>query len=160
MQSSWITDEEFGNGYLELKSAPLASKSSAGNSAATHSGSTINISQSEPIGGKVGTLPSQHPESSNSVKDQVLKTKTSDGRLERAESISTVKSDQGHLKLKGGSLVSGSDAQSPMPSAALQSGTSRSMENKKQVNESSNRTSDENMGKAAPKNSSESEVLC
>ncbi|XP_021832088.1 THO complex subunit 2 isoform X1 [Prunus avium] len=157
-KSSWITDEEFGNGYLELKSAPLASKSSAGNSAATHSGSTINISQSEPIGGKVGALPSQHPESSNSVKDQILKTKTSDGRLERAESIPTVKSDQGHLKLKGGSLVSGSDAQSPMPSAALQSGTSRSMENKKQVNESSNRTSDENMGKAAPKNSSESEL--
>ncbi|CAB4304213.1 unnamed protein product [Prunus armeniaca] len=57
-KSSWITDEEFGNGYLELKSAPLASKSSAGNSAATHSGSTINISQSEPIGGKVGALPS------------------------------------------------------------------------------------------------------
>ncbi|CAB4273698.1 unnamed protein product [Prunus armeniaca] len=80
LQSSWITDEEFGNGYLELKSAPLASKSSAGNSAATHSGSTINISQSEPIGGKVGALPSQHPESSNSVKDQILKTKTSDGR--------------------------------------------------------------------------------
>lgn len=148
LQPSWVTDEEFGMGYLELKPAPsLAAKSSASNSVALQSGSGLNISLSEPAGGKV-------TDAANSVKDQMLKTKPADGRLERAEGVSNGKSDSGNLKLKGGSMANGSDA-----SAVLQSGSSRSTENKKQVDEFSNRTSDDNITKVGPKNSLESEVF-
>ncbi|KAI9168848.1 hypothetical protein LWI28_002735 [Acer negundo] len=123
---SWVTDEEFGMGYLELKPAPsLASKSLA--------------------------------DSGHSVRDLILRTKPADGRLERTESTPLVKSDQGHLKLKGGSLTNGSDVHSSMPAAAVQAGTSRSVENQKLVDESSNRTLDENMSRTSAKNSAESE---
>ncbi|KAM5566947.1 THO complex subunit 2 [Rosa sericea] len=154
---SLVSDEEFCMGYVELKST-ASSKPSASNSGAIQSGPAVNNSQTEPIGGRAGTLVSQHSELINSARDHVSKTKPADGRLERAESISTAKSDQGHLKLKGASLVNGSDAQASVPSATLQSGTSRPIENQVQVNEISNRTPDENMGKLAAKNTSESEL--
>lgn len=146
-------------GYVELKSA-ASSKPLSSNSVALQSGPSVNISQTEPVGGRAGALVSQHSDLINSARDHVSKTKPADGRLERAESILTAKSDQGHLKLKGGSLVNGSDAQASVPSAVLQSGTSRPIENQVQVNEISNRTPDENVGKVAAKNTSESEVLC
>lgn len=156
MQPSWVTDEEFGMGYLELKPAPsLAAKSSVSNSAALQSGSAIGISSSDPAGGKPSLM-----DSANSVKDQMLKTKSVDGRVERTDGVSSAKSDSGNLKLKGGSLVNGSDTQSSMPLAVLQSGTSRSIENKKQVDDFSNRTLDDNVAKAGPKNSLEPEVVC
>lgn len=151
MQPSWVSDEEFGNGHLDLKNGQNGSKSSAGNSIAA---------QGEPMGARVGAVPSQHSDSTNSGKDQTLKRKLVDGRLERGESSPTAKSDQGHVKLKASSSVNGSDAKPSITSAAFQPVTARSIENKKQVNEFSNKASDENMGKAAPKNSTESEVLC
>ncbi|GAY56567.1 hypothetical protein CUMW_172890 [Citrus unshiu] len=135
-KSFWVTDEEFGMGYLELKPAPsLASKSLSGNVVAVQ-GSAINVSQSEPGTG-------------NSVKDHISRAKPGDGRLERTESISHVKSD--NVKLKGSSLTNGSDIHSSMPSTAVQAEMSRVVENQKQVDE------DENMAKVAMKNSAESE---
>ncbi|PON53679.1 THO complex [Trema orientale] len=149
---SWVTDEEFGMGYLELKPAPssLAAKSSVGNLVAIQSGSAINVSQNEYAGVKTNVS-----DSSNSVKDQMLKARPADGRTERTEGVSNMKSDPGNVKLKGGSLINGTDAQSAMPSAGLSSG--KSLENQKQVDESINRP-DENLGKVAPKNSSEPEL--
>ncbi|KAM1011881.1 hypothetical protein ACFX2C_047172 [Malus domestica] len=146
---SWVSDEEFGNGHLDLKNGQNGSKSSAGNSIAA---------QGEPMGGRVGAVPSQHSDSMNSGKEQTLKRKLVDGRLERGESSPTAKSDQGHVKLKASSSVNGSDAKPSITSAAFQPATARSIENKKQVNEFSNKASDENMGKAAPKNPTESEL--
>ncbi|KDO60822.1 hypothetical protein CISIN_1g000195mg [Citrus sinensis] len=135
-RSFWVTDEEFGMGYLELKPAPsLASKSLSGNVVAVQ-GSAINVSQSEPGTG-------------NSVKDHISRAKPGDGRLERTESTSHVKSD--NVKLKGSSLTNGSDIHSSMPSTAVQAEMSRVVENQKQVDE------DENMAKVAMKNSAESE---
>ncbi|KAF3432078.1 hypothetical protein FNV43_RR26817 [Rhamnella rubrinervis] len=150
---SWVTDEEFGMGYLELKPAPsLAAKSSVSNSVPLQSGSAIGISSSDPAGGKASLM-----DSANSVKDQMLKKSSVDGRVERAEVVSSMKSDAGNLKLKGGSLVNGSDTQSSICLAVLQSGTSRSIENKKQVDEFSNKTLDDNVAKAGAKNSLEPE---
>lgn len=150
LQPSWVTDEEFGMGYLELKPAPsLAAKSSVPNSVALQSSSAISISLSEPAGGKASLTDAANP-----IKDQMLKTKPADGRLERAEGVSNVKSDSGNIKLKGGSTANGSDAL-----AVLQSGTSRSIENQKQVDEFSNRTVDDNVTRVGPKNSLESEVF-
>lgn len=145
-------------GYVELKSAS-SSKPSASNSGAIHSGPAVNNSQTEPAGGKAGTLVSQHAELIDSARDHVSKAKPADGRSERAESVSTAKSDPGHLKHKGASLVNGSDAQASVPSATLQAGTSRPIENQVQLNETSTRRAEENTGKLAAKNTSESEVL-
>ena len=65
------------------------------------------------------------------------------GRLERTKNVSLVKSDPVHAKVKGGSLVNGSDIQQSMPSTASHARTSRSGENQTQVGESTNRTLDE-----------------
>ncbi|KAI7993665.1 THO complex subunit 2 [Camellia lanceoleosa] len=148
---SWVTDDDFGMGFLELKPAPsLASKSLGGSS-------VQNVPQNEPTGGRVFATGTQHPDSGNAVKDQILRTKPADGRLERTESAS-LKPDLGHVKLKGGSLLNGSDAQASMPSAAVHAGTSKSIENQKQMDESTNRILDENVPKVGSKTSAESQV--
>ncbi|KAK2998541.1 hypothetical protein RJ639_023350, partial [Escallonia herrerae] len=151
---SWVTEEEFGMGYLDLKPAPsLASKPSAVNVAAAQNGPGVNTSQNESAGGRiVGT--SQHSDFGNSVKEPLVRTKPVDGRLERTESTS-FKSDTGHGKLKGGSLANGSDSPSTVPSAA-QAGVSRSVDNQKQLDELVNKTSDDNV-KVAVKTTVESE---
>ncbi|KAJ9691177.1 hypothetical protein PVL29_013376 [Vitis rotundifolia] len=63
--------------------------------------------------------------------------------LERTKNVSLVKSDPVYAKVKGGSLVNGSDIQQSMPSAVSHAGTSRSGENQRQVGESTNRTLNE-----------------
>lgn len=141
LQPSWVTDEEFGMGYLELKPAPSITKSSPGISAAVQSGLGLNVSQIESASGR-------HLESVNAVKEQTSRTKSSEGKSERTESIPTTKSDSVQVKLKGSSLVNGVDAQSSLLSAG-HSGTSRTVENQKQVDESINRTLDENVNRAA-----------
>ncbi|KAL2342397.1 hypothetical protein Fmac_003682 [Flemingia macrophylla] len=133
---SWVSDEDFGMGYLELKPAPSVTKSSAGNSAIVQSGINLNVSQTESASGKL-------VDSGNTVKDQVIRTKNADGKSDRTESITMTKSDSGHTKLKSSSMVNGLDAQSSLASSSVQSGTSKSMENTKQVEESINRASDE-----------------
>uniref|UniRef100_A0A2P2MC08 THO complex subunit 2 n=5 Tax=Rhizophora mucronata TaxID=61149 RepID=A0A2P2MC08_RHIMU len=146
---SWVTDEEFGMGYLEIKPPSTASKSLSSNVAAAP-----NVPQSESLGGKAAVSISQFGDSGNLTREQVSRTKSTDGRLDRVESVSHVKSDQGHQKVKGGSLVSGSDVQ---PLSSAQIGT-RAAENQKQMDESANRAVDENMGRIASKNSAESEL--
>ncbi|CAJ1936729.1 unnamed protein product [Sphenostylis stenocarpa] len=133
---SWVTDEEFGMGYLELKPAPSLTKSSAGNSATVPSGINLNVSQTESASGK-------HVDSGNTAKDQLIRTKPVDGKSERTESITTAKSDSGHIKVKSGSMVNGLDAQTSLVASSVQSGMSKSTENSKQVEESLNRASDD-----------------
>ncbi|KAL2518582.1 THO complex subunit 2 [Abeliophyllum distichum] len=138
---SWVTDEEFGMGYLEIKPAPApASKSLSVSAVAVQNGTGTNVSPAEPMGN-----------SGSSGKD--LRTR-SDGRIERTESTS-LKSDPSHLKLKGGS-VNGIDVQTSVPST-LQSGISRSVENLKQMDESANKQLEENL-KVTAKTPMESEV--
>ncbi|XP_017222292.2 THO complex subunit 2 [Daucus carota subsp. sativus] len=67
-KSSWVTEEEFGMGYLELKPVlPIAPKSLAGNVAPPHNGSAVNVAANEPAGGRI---------------------KPADGKSERTESLS------------------------------------------------------------------------
>ncbi|CAJ2675999.1 unnamed protein product [Trifolium pratense] len=127
---SWVTEEEFGMGFLELKPAPSMTKS-----AAVQSGIGPHVSQTESASGK-------HMDSGNTVKDQTVRTKTADGRT---ESITAAKSDSGHVKLKGSSILNGLDAQSSLPSPAGQSGTLKSAETPKQVDESISRAPDEHV---------------
>ncbi|KAJ8556562.1 hypothetical protein K7X08_035780 [Anisodus acutangulus] len=132
---SWVTDEEFGMGYLELKlAAAPASKSSTVNSVAISNGSGPSVSQGEP-----------------SVGRNVVAGRVADGKLERPES-SMPKPDLGEVKQKGSQSINGLDAQS-MSSAALQSDTP----SQKHVDDSMYRPLDENTIKAASKMSGEQE---
>ncbi|KEH24624.1 THO complex subunit 2 [Medicago truncatula] len=134
----WVTAEEFGMGYIVFKSAPSMTKSAAGNSAAVQSGIGLHVSQTESASGK-------HLDSGNTVKDQTVRTKTADDESERTESSTATKSDSGHVKLKGSSMVNELDAQSSLPSPAGQSGALKSVENPKQVQESISRAPDEHV---------------
>lgn len=155
-QPSWVTDEEFGMGYLEIKPAPApasASKSLSVTAAAVQNVHGTNVSPAEPVGSRAVAPGTLHSDSGSSVKDLRMR---SDGRIERTES-NLLKSDPSHLKLKGGS-VNGVDVQSSVPST-LQSGISRSVENLKQMDESANKQLEEN-SKVTAKMSMESEVCC
>ncbi|XVE74551.1 hypothetical protein DITRI_Ditri12bG0026000 [Diplodiscus trichospermus] len=152
-KSSWVTDEEFGMGYLELKAAPsLASKSVAGNIVPAQNGSSSNAYLGEATGSRANALGTQQSDV-NLVKDQIPRTK-SDGRLEKAENVPLGKSD---LKTKGGTSANGSDAVLSVPLATSQSGTAKSVENQKHLDESSSK-SDEHTAKVPVKNSAELEV--
>ncbi|KAI8538772.1 hypothetical protein RHMOL_Rhmol09G0129800 [Rhododendron molle] len=154
---SWVTEEEFSMGYVELKPAPtLASKSLAGNLVSVQNGYGLNV-QSEPAGGRVVDAGTQHSDPGNAVKDQISRAKPVDGRLERTESAS-LKSDSGHAKLKSVPLVNGSDGQASMLSASVQAGAFKSIESQKQMDESTNRILDDNVTKVGSKTSAESEV--
>lgn len=113
-------------GYVELKSGPsVAPKSSTGN----------GVSQSEPTGGRVASE-AQPLDSGSSLKDQAIRVKPIDGKLERSENIS------GSVK-KGGSMTNGPDVQ---PFGA-------------HVDEPSNKIVDESIAKGMVMSSTESEVL-
>ncbi|KAL3502101.1 hypothetical protein ACH5RR_036550 [Cinchona calisaya] len=142
---SWVTDEEFGMGYLELKPAAVPASKSLGENSVAINGAGPNVSLDEPAGGRSVAAGNLHSDYSNSNKD--LRTRPADGRIERAESAS-LKSDSGSARLKSGSLVNGSELQSPVPS--------RSTESIKQLDESSNRSS-EDAAKMAMKMSAEPE---
>lgn len=153
---SWVTDEEFGMGYLELKTAPpLASKPSASNLAASQNNS-IYLSQNEPGGGKTTTLPIPNSDSGNLAKDHSLRSRTSDVRTDKIDGLSVPKSELGHGKLKGTSL-NGPDSQPLVPSTSVNSGSLRMVESQKPGDDLS-RTLDEGSSKVVPKSSSESEL--
>ena len=159
MQPSWITDEEFGMGYLDIKPPSAASKSSSGNVAVAQNSSALNVSQGEPAEGRAPVTGSQHGDPGNSTRDQISRAKHADGRSDRTDYVSHSKFDQGHKKSKGNSLINGSNAQSDGSAAAIRVGASRSAENQKGVDDSSNRTLDDDTVRVAPKNLEESEVL-
>ncbi|KAL9344872.1 hypothetical protein Peur_062547 [Populus x canadensis] len=155
---SWITDEEFGMGYLEIKPPSAASKSLSGNVAAAQNSSALNVSQGEPAEGRAPLTGSQHGDPGNSTREQISRAKHADGRSDRTDNVSHSKFDQGHQKSKGGSSTNGSNAQSAGSAAAVHVGASRSAENRKGVDDSSNRTLEDGTVRAAPKNLAESEM--
>lgn len=135
MQPSWVTDEEFSMGFLELKAPPVNTPKHA----PSQNGLVGGVSQGESTGGRSSV--NQQPESGGLGKDQMSKTKPLDGRTESIPS----KSDQGYPKSKGGNP---SDAQPSMSKKSLE---------QKETDETP-RVSDENSVKAASKYS-EAEVL-
>ncbi|PIA63730.1 hypothetical protein AQUCO_00201224v1 [Aquilegia coerulea] len=134
-KSSWVTDEEFTMGYVDLKPAPSPAVKSLG--VAGGNGSSVNASQNEATGTRNMNPGTQVTDLGNP------------GRLERTESITTVKSDMGQSKLKGSSSTNGLDTQSLVPSGVVHSGTCRPTESHKHADESLKGTSDENAFKVA-----------
>lgn len=125
-------------GFLELKAPPVHTPKHASSHASSQNGLLVGVSQGEPTGERA-TI-NQQPESGGLGKDQMLKTKPLDGRTESIPS----KSDQGHLKSKGGNPL---DAQPTM--------SRKSMEQKE--TDETPRIPDENPVKA-PSKYSEAEV--
>ncbi|GAB2226287.1 hypothetical protein Drorol1_Dr00022088 [Drosera rotundifolia] len=134
---SWVSEEEFGMGYLDLKPS-LASKSLIGN------GSNFTGSYGESAGGRVVMPGIHHPELGNTVKEQTLRSKPADGKSENTETVS------GYAKFKSGTLVNGSELQS----TGAHVGISKLGENQ---NETAGRSIDEKAGKVATRISAEPE---
>ncbi|KAJ6379604.1 hypothetical protein OIU76_016278 [Salix suchowensis] len=155
---SWVTDEEFGMGYLEIKPPSAASKSLSGNVAAAQNSSAHNVSQGEPADGRALITGSQHGDPGISTREQISRAKHADGRSDRTENISHLKSDLGPQKSKGGSSNNGPNAQSAVSLAAVHIGASRSAENHKSMDDSTNRTFEESTVRVAAKNLAESEL--
>ncbi|CAL1381313.1 unnamed protein product [Linum trigynum] len=155
---SWVSDEEFGMGYLDLK-PPAASKSQSGAAAPMHSSSATNASQNEVSSAKVRITGTHHGDFGISSREQISRGKSSDGRLDKMESGSHVKSDAGHQKLKCVSSADGAaDGQLSAPLVAVQAGSSRSAENQKQLEKLGNREVDESTIRLASRSSVESET--
>ncbi|CAN8291333.1 unnamed protein product [Cochlearia groenlandica] len=108
-KASWVTDEEFTMGCLELKAPPAQTPRPV----PFLNGLIGGISQVESTGGRASV--NQQPESGGVGKDQLSETKPLDVRTESGPS----KSDQGHPKSKGGN-----------PSDAQPSISKKSMEQK------------------------------
>ncbi|KAK6146706.1 LOW QUALITY PROTEIN: hypothetical protein DH2020_020575 [Rehmannia glutinosa] len=63
---SWVTDEEFGMGYLDIKPAPgPASKSLSANAVGLQNGAGLSVSQAEQMGGRTVSSGSLHSDSGN-----------------------------------------------------------------------------------------------
>ncbi|KAF9670401.1 hypothetical protein SADUNF_Sadunf13G0064400 [Salix dunnii] len=155
---SWVTDEEFGMGYLEIKPPSAASKSLSGNVAAAQNSSVHNASQGEPADGRALVSGSQHGDPGISTREQISRAKHADGRSDRTENISHLKSDLGPQKSKVGSSTNGPNAQSTVSLAAVHIGASRSAENQKGMDDSTNRIFEDSTVRVAAKNLAESEL--
>ncbi|XP_024993820.1 THO complex subunit 2 isoform X1 [Cynara cardunculus var. scolymus] len=144
---SWVTEEEFGMGYLDLKPAPSIASKSVYVAPVTSTG--LNMPPSEVASGRTASS-GQHHDSGTSIREPISRSKPSESKHERTESV-TQKYDTGHAKVKGGSLSNGSDASMP---SAIQSGASSSQ---KQIDDSGNRILEENAAKGGTKTSVDSE---
>ncbi|KAI3847949.1 hypothetical protein MKX03_017474 [Papaver bracteatum] len=119
-KSLWVTDEEFCMGYVDLKPAA--------------------ITASKPLG---VTVP-------NGSSLEAPQMESSDGRMDRTESITVPKADPEQPKLKGGSLKNGLEMQC-VPTVALPSGMIRSADNQKHTADPRKGQCDETMAKVAQK---------
>lgn len=117
-KSSWVSDEEFGMGYLDLKPTVAPVKSLPGNLGSTPNGSALVVSQSE-TGARNSSIGSQAVDNPNMTKDQITHTKASDGRLDRPDSASLMKPDLPQQKTRAGSSLNGLQDQSTMTSSGV-----------------------------------------
>lgn len=118
IQPSWVTEEEFTMGFVDLKPAPSAAASKSVHAVPP----TTNISPSETANGRTAASSVQHHDSGASL---TSRTKPSESK---------------HEKMKGGSLSNGSDV-------SLLPGQSRSVESQKQTDDTGNRVLDESPAK-------------
>ncbi|KAI4379074.1 hypothetical protein MLD38_005413 [Melastoma candidum] len=118
----WVTDEEFGMGYIDIRAPSTSSKSMASSVSVSQNGPSSVVSQSEPAVSRSGTGPSQPADSGNPAKEQTMRTKPSENKSDKADGSSLIKVDGGHSKVKGGSVMSASESQTSVSSVASQSG--------------------------------------
>ncbi|KAL8520815.1 hypothetical protein ACS0TY_011389 [Phlomoides rotata] len=90
-KSSWVTDEEFGMGYLDIKPAPApapASKSLSTNATPLQNGVGLSVSQTELIGGRTFSEGNLHSDSGNLGRDP-RRTDVSVDNLKQVDELAT-----------------------------------------------------------------------
>ncbi|MCL7046579.1 hypothetical protein MKW94_030124 [Papaver nudicaule] len=131
-KSSWVTDEDFCMGYVDLKPATVPASKSLG--VTVPNGSSLKASQMESSGVKNTTIAGQLSDSGNLIKDSTSRARPIDGRLDRTESITLPKSDLEQPKLKGGSLTNGLETQC-ISTVAVPSGLVKSVDTQKHADD-------------------------
>ncbi|KAH7656619.1 THO complex subunitTHOC2 N-terminal protein [Dioscorea alata] len=108
-KSSWVSDEEFSMGHVDIRPATTA-KSLAGNLGNSSNGSILGVSQNETSGTRNVT-----------AGNQSVRAKSVDGRSDRPENGTAMKSDSIQQKTRG--AANGSEG--GMPNSSIPSGTSK-----------------------------------
>lgn len=124
-KSSWVSEEEFGMGHIDLKHAASPAKSLAGNQGNASNGSALGLSQSEMSGTRNAPAGNQVADQLNISKDQMTRAKSADGKSDRSEGGMFLKPDSAQQKPRSGSSTNGPDSQThssslpPKPSGVM-----------------------------------------
>lgn len=146
-KSSWVSEEEFGMGYVDIKPATVSVKLTS-NPGSTPNGSALGGSQSGEMSvAKNLSTGNQAGDPSSSSKDHVSRAKLSDGSIDRPEGL-------GPHKIRGISSSNGLDA----PLLNLPPGIPKPPVIVKNMDEAAKLSSDEVMAKVSLKVSVESET--
>lgn len=118
VQSSWVSEEEFGMGFVDLKPAASPAKHLVTNALPAGSTSVLLSSQNETAGARNISSTSQTPDISNPSKEQVLLMKPVDGKLERSESVTLAKHDVAQIKTRSNALMGNTSNVDPRVTAS------------------------------------------
>ncbi|KAK8960455.1 hypothetical protein KSP40_PGU008569 [Platanthera guangdongensis] len=115
-KSSWVSEEEFGMGYVDHKPAASPAKTLTINLGSLPSGSNPSISQNDlnaMRSSSAGSLNAEH-----TGREQIVSTKSTEGRPERSESSAPMKSsDLAHPRQRGTPSTNGLPAQASLSSS-------------------------------------------
>ncbi|KAJ6816641.1 THO complex subunit 2 [Iris pallida] len=110
-KNSWVSEEEFGMGYVDFKLASAAGKILSGSSGSAPNCSAPKASHNEITRSKSSTAArNQVTDTTNSTKDHIVRGKSSEGRADRSECPMVPKVDSAQHKLRGNS-ANGHDTQ-------------------------------------------------
>ncbi|XP_073105250.1 THO complex subunit 2 isoform X1 [Elaeis guineensis] len=123
-KGSWVSEEEFGMGHIDLKHAAASTKSPAGNLGNAPNGSALGISQNEMSGTRNATTGNQVADPLDIIKDRMTRAKSTDGRSDRSEDGVLLKADSAQQKSRSSSSMNGPDSQThasllPKPSGIM-----------------------------------------
>ncbi|XP_031492162.1 THO complex subunit 2 isoform X2 [Nymphaea colorata] len=117
-KTSWVSEEEFGMGFVDLKPAASPAKHLVTNALPAGSTSVLLSSQNETAGARNISSASQAPDISNPSKEQVLLLKPVDGKLERSESVTLAKHDVAQIKTRSNALMGNTSNVDPRVTAS------------------------------------------
>ncbi|CAN6478957.1 unnamed protein product [Victoria cruziana] len=112
-KSSWVSEEEFGMGFVDLKPTASPAKHLIPSTLPVGSTSVPLSSQNEASGTRNISSTSQAADTSNPSKEQQLLLKPVDGKLERSESVTLTKHDVGQIKSRSNTLVGNASNMDP-----------------------------------------------
>ncbi|XP_073105253.1 THO complex subunit 2 isoform X4 [Elaeis guineensis] len=151
-KGSWVSEEEFGMGHIDLKHAAASTKSPAGNLGNAPNGSALGISQNEMSGTRNATTGNQVADPLDIIKDRMTRAKSTDGRSDRSEDGVLLKADSAQQKSRSSSSMNGPDSQTHASLLPKPSGIMKNLDELLKV------SPEETFTKVASKGTVESEV--
>ncbi|PKA49885.1 hypothetical protein AXF42_Ash004427 [Apostasia shenzhenica] len=109
-KSSWVSEEEFGMGFVDLKPVASAAKPLPGNLGNQLNGPTAGAFQNEMTGSKVSSAVVTAAD--HRVREQAARERSAESRPERPEVASAVKSDLAQQRQKSTLSTNGAHSQS------------------------------------------------